>query len=47
MTAINKIIQDGVKHLYAPMFMPNNLAIAQLCEENKIIRIKSFGAGAI
>jgi len=32
MTAINKIIQDGVKHLYAPMFMPNNLAIAQLCE---------------
>ena len=47
MTAINKIIQDGVKYLYAPMFMPNNLAIAQLCEENKIIRIKSFGAGAI
>ncbi|MBN1320621.1 MAG: ABC transporter substrate-binding protein [Thermoleophilia bacterium] len=47
MTAINKIIQDGVMYLYAPMFMPNNLAIAQLCEENKIIRMKSFGAGAI
>ena len=45
MTAINKLIEDGVKYLYAPMFMPNNLAIAQLCEENKIIRIKSFGAG--
>jgi len=46
-TAINKLIEDGVKYLYAPMFMPNNLAIAQLCEENKIIRIKSFGAGNI
>lgn len=45
--AINKLIEDGVKYLYAPMFMPNNLAIAQLCEENKIIRIKSFGAGSI
>ena len=47
MTAINKLIGDGVKYLYAPMFMPNNLAIAQLCEENKIIRIKSFGAGNV
>jgi branched-chain amino acid transport system substrate-binding protein len=47
MTAINKLIEDDVKYLYAPMFMPNNLAIAQLCEENKIIRIKSFGAGNI
>ena len=28
MTAINKLIEDGVKYLYAPMFMPNNLAIA-------------------
>lgn len=46
-TAINKLIGDGVKYLYAPMFMPNNLAIAQLCEENKIIRVKSFGAGNI
>ena len=45
--AINKLIGDGVKYLYAPMFMPNNLAIAQLCEENKIIRIKSFGAGNV
>ncbi len=47
MTAINKIIQDGIKYLYAPMFMPNNLAIGQLCEEGEIIRMKSFGAGAI
>jgi len=29
------------------MFMPVNLAIAQLCEENKIFRIKSFGAGEV
>jgi branched-chain amino acid transport system substrate-binding protein len=47
MAAINKLIGDGVKYLYAPMFMPNNLAIAQLCEENKIIRVKSFGAGNV
>jgi branched-chain amino acid transport system substrate-binding protein len=45
--AVNKLIGDGVKYLYAPMFMPNNLAIAQLCEENKVIRIKSFGAGNV
>jgi branched-chain amino acid transport system substrate-binding protein len=47
MTAINKLIGEDVKFLYAPMFMPNNLAIAPLCEDAKIIRIKSFGAGAI
>lgn len=46
MSAINKLIEDGVKFLYPPMFMPNNLAINQLCEENKILRIKTFGAGA-
>jgi branched-chain amino acid transport system substrate-binding protein len=47
MAAINKLIGDGVKYLYAPMFMPNNLAITQLCEENKIIRVKAFGAGNV
>jgi len=46
-TAVNKLIQDGVKFLVPPMFMPINLAIAQLCEENKIFRIKSFGAGNV
>jgi branched-chain amino acid transport system substrate-binding protein len=46
-TAANKLIQDGVKYLVPPMFMPVNMAIAQLCEENKIFRIKSFGAGEV
>jgi branched-chain amino acid transport system substrate-binding protein len=47
MTAINKLIEDGVKYVVPPMFMPVNLAIAQLCEENKIMRVKSFGAGNV
>jgi branched-chain amino acid transport system substrate-binding protein len=47
MTAINKLIGDGVKYVIPPMFMPVNLAIAQLCEENKILRMKSFGAGQV
>jgi hypothetical protein len=46
-TAINKLIEDGVKYVVPPMFMPVNLAIAQLCEENKIMRVKSFGAGEV
>ena len=29
------------------MFMPVNLAIADLCEQNKIMRVKSFGAGNV
>ncbi len=47
LTAANKLIGDGVKFLYPPMFMPVNLAIAQLCEENKVMRVKSFGAGQV
>ncbi|NLV71652.1 MAG: ABC transporter substrate-binding protein [Actinobacteria bacterium] len=46
MTAISKLIGDGVKYVVPPMFMPINLAIAQTCEENKIMRVKSAGAGA-
>jgi branched-chain amino acid transport system substrate-binding protein len=46
-TAMNKLVQDGVKYLYPPMFMPNDLAIAQQSEENKILRMKSFGAGQV
>jgi len=45
LTAINKLIADGVKFVVPPMFMPNDLAIAPLCEEKKIIRVKSAGAG--
>ncbi len=47
LTAVNKLIGDGVKYLVPPMFMPVNLAIAQLCEDNKIMRVKSFGAGTM
>ena len=47
LTAVNKLIGDNVKYLVPPMFMPVNLAIAQLCEENKIMRVKSFGAGEV
>jgi branched-chain amino acid transport system substrate-binding protein len=47
LTAVNKLIGDGVKYLVPPMFMPVNLAIAGLCEENKVMRVKSFGSGAV
>ncbi|MCX8032230.1 MAG: ABC transporter substrate-binding protein [Thermoleophilia bacterium] len=47
LTAINKLIGEGIKYVVPPMFMPINLAIAPLCEENKIMRIKSFGAGNV
>ncbi|MBN1631057.1 MAG: ABC transporter substrate-binding protein [Thermoleophilia bacterium] len=46
-TAINKLIGDGVKYVSPPMFMPVNLAIADLCEKNKIMRVKSYGAGNV
>lgn len=47
LTAINKLIGDGVKYVSPPMFMPVNLAIADLCEQNKLMRVKSFGAGNV
>lgn len=47
LTAINKLIGDGVKYVSPPMFMPVNLAIADLCEQNKLIRMKSYGAGSV
>jgi len=46
-TAINKIIGDGIKYVSPPMFMPVNLAIADLCEQNKMMRVKSYGAGNV
>lgn len=46
-TAINKLIGDGVKFVIPPMFMPVNLAIADLCEQNNIMRVKSYGAGNV
>jgi branched-chain amino acid transport system substrate-binding protein len=46
LTAVNKLLGDGVRYLVPPMFMPVNLAIAPLCEKNKVMRVKSLGAGA-
>ena len=43
--AANKLMQEGIKFIIAPMFMPSNLAIAPVTEEAKIIRIKAFGMG--
>ena len=43
--AANKLIQDGVKFLIAPMFMVSDLAIAPITEEAKVFRMKPFGLG--
>jgi branched-chain amino acid transport system substrate-binding protein len=43
--AANKLMQEGVKFVIAPMFMPNNIAIASVTEEAKILRMKPFGSG--
>ncbi len=44
-TAVNKIIQDGVKFVSAPMFMPSNLAIAPITEQAKILRVQATTSG--
>lgn len=46
LTAMNKLLGDGIKFMIPPMFVANNLAIASLAEENKIIRVKSLGVSA-
>jgi branched-chain amino acid transport system substrate-binding protein len=38
-SAANKLIQDGIKFVIAPMFIPSNMAIAPICEEAKILRV--------
>jgi branched-chain amino acid transport system substrate-binding protein len=43
--AINKLIQAGIKFIYAPQFMVSNMAIAPIAEEAKILRIKGLGVG--
>jgi branched-chain amino acid transport system substrate-binding protein len=43
--AINKLIQAGIKFIYAPQFMVTNMAIAPIAEEAKILRIKGLGVG--
>lgn len=42
--AINKLIGSGIKFLIPPIFMPNNMAISQICEENKILRVSAISA---
>lgn len=37
--AAQKLIQDGVKFMIAPMFIPSNMAMAPICEEAKILRV--------
>jgi ABC-type branched-subunit amino acid transport system substrate-binding protein len=44
-SAINKLIQDGVKFTYAPQFAVTNMAISPIAEEAKILRIKGLGIG--
>jgi branched-chain amino acid transport system substrate-binding protein len=44
--AANKVMQDGVKFVFAPLFMPSNLAIAAVTEPAKILRVQASTAGA-
>lgn len=38
-SAANKLLQDGIKFVIAPMFMPSNMAMAPTCEEAKVLRV--------
>ena len=38
-SATNKLIQDDIKFIVAPLFIPSNRAIAPICEEAKIVRM--------
>ncbi len=44
--AANKAIQDRIKFVLAPFFMPSNLAIASITEPAKILRIQASTSGA-
>ncbi len=43
--AMNRLMQEGIKFVYAPQFMVTNLAVAPIAEEAKILRIKALGVG--
>ena len=43
--AINKMIQAGIRFTLAPVFIPNNLAIAPIAEEAKVLRVQSTSVG--
>ncbi len=43
--AANKVVQEKIRFLLAPMFMPSNLAIAPITEKAKIIRVQATTSG--
>jgi len=43
--AANKVVQEKIRFLLAPMFMPSNLAIAPITERAKIIRVQATTSG--
>ncbi len=44
--AANKVVQDKISFLFAPIFMPSNLAIAPITEEAKVLRVQAATIGA-
>lgn len=43
----NKVMQDGIKFMLAPEFIPSNLAIAPITERAKILRVQASSSGAL
>ena len=43
--AVNRLMQAGIKFIYAPQATYCNIAIAPIAEEAKILRIKGLGVG--
>jgi branched-chain amino acid transport system substrate-binding protein len=42
--AMNRLIQQGVRFLLPPLFIPSNLVVTPLAEKAKILSVKSMGA---
>jgi branched-chain amino acid transport system substrate-binding protein len=42
--AMNRLIQQGVKFMLPPLFIPSNLAVTPLAEKAKILSMKPMGA---
>ncbi len=40
-SAANKLIQEGVRFVVAPLFIPSTMAIAPVCEQAKVLRLTS------
>ena len=41
--AVKKLMGEGITQIVAPQFIPNNAAIAAVCEQNKILRVVPIG----